>query len=150
MNILNKRYLYFALSLLVIVPGMVTLVIYGAPLSIDFTSGSLMEVSFSSNSLPPTGEVVAALDEAGIQDAEVRTTADNTLLIRAAFLEEQQGEDAASAQMVAILEGTFSDAITVLRFENVGPTIGQQVTQRAALAVGVAALAIVLYITLAF
>ncbi|MBM3153694.1 MAG: protein translocase subunit SecF, partial [Chloroflexi bacterium] len=74
----------------------------------------------------------------------------NTILIRAAFLEEQQGEDAASAQMVAILEGTFSDAITVLRFENVGPTIGQQVTQRAALAVGVAALAIVLYITLAF
>ena len=36
-DILSKRYLYFAISLLVIIPGLVILGVRGLPLSIDFT-----------------------------------------------------------------------------------------------------------------
>ena len=36
-DILSKRYLYFAISLLVILPGLIVLVSGGLPLSIDFT-----------------------------------------------------------------------------------------------------------------
>ena len=41
-DILSKRYWYFALSLLVILPGLLILASRGLPLSIDFTGGSLM------------------------------------------------------------------------------------------------------------
>ena len=44
----------------------------------------------------------------------------------------------------------FEDAVTVLRFESVGPTIGREVTNRAALAVAVAAGLVVLYIIYSF
>jgi preprotein translocase subunit SecF len=40
--------------------------------------------------------------------------------------------------------------VTVIRFDSVGPSIGAAVTSRAALAVAVAALAVVVYITFAF
>jgi len=45
-NIVQRRYWYFGLSLLVIVPGLIALAIWGLPLSIDFKSGSLLEVQF--------------------------------------------------------------------------------------------------------
>jgi preprotein translocase subunit SecF len=48
------------------------------------------------------------------------------------------------------MEKKFSSTVTVLRFDSVGPTVGKEVTSRAALAVGVAALAVIIYITYAF
>ena len=45
-DILGKRYLFFALSLLLIVPGLIVMAIWGMPLSIDFNGGTLLEVSF--------------------------------------------------------------------------------------------------------
>ena len=150
MNILKRRYLFFGISLLVILPGLILLAIYGAPLSIDFTSGSTLELGFASGNLPPTTDVLGVLERFGIQDAEVRTTADNTLLVRAAFLEEAESETAVTENLLTMMEGEFNDDVSILRYDNVGPTIGQQVTQRAALAVGIAALAVVIYITMAF
>jgi preprotein translocase subunit SecF len=47
MNILGKRYIFFALSLLIIVSGLITPFAGKVPLSIDFTGGSLLEVSRS-------------------------------------------------------------------------------------------------------
>lgn len=144
-DILSKRYLYFAISLLVIVPGIVVLAIGGLPLSLDFTGGSLLEVEFEgSQSLQPA-EILTAYEEAGIPDAQVQTTESDSLLIRSSFLDDPQRE-AVLAAMSALSGGE----VTVLRFDSVGPSIGQQVASRAALAVGVAALAVVLYITLAF
>ena len=42
------------------------------------------------------------------------------------------------------------DEVTVLRFDTVGPTIGKEVAGRAALAVGIAAAVVVVYISFAF
>jgi preprotein translocase subunit SecF len=48
------------------------------------------------------------------------------------------------------MESEFGGPATVLRLESVGPSIGSQVTSRAAIAVGIAALAVVLFITITF
>jgi preprotein translocase subunit SecF len=48
------------------------------------------------------------------------------------------------------MEDQFEADVTILRIESVGPTVGREVTQRAALAVAVAAFFVVLYITFAF
>ena len=53
MNIIKNRYLYFLISLLVIIPGLVFIIINWVnnkaplPLGIDFTGGSLLEVQFT-------------------------------------------------------------------------------------------------------
>jgi len=144
-DILSKRYLYFALSLLVIVPGIIILVTGGLPLSIDFTGGSLLEVQFDSGKTLQSADLIPLYANAGIDDAQVQTTESGTVLIRSSFLSNET-RDVILNEMRAQSGGE----VTVIRFDSVGPSIGAAVASRAALAVGVAALAVVVYITIAF
>ena len=144
-NILSRRYLFFALSLLVITPGLVVMAIWKLPLAIDFTGGSLLEVSFDSGITPQPAEVVDLYSQLGVDDIQVQTTSQGTILARSSFL-----DSSAQAQVVSSMEERFSQPVTVLRFDSVGPTIGQEVTSRAALAVSAAAAAVIIYMTFAF
>ncbi len=141
-DILGKRYWLFALSLLVILPGLLILAFSGLPLSIDFTGGSLLEVRFDNS--PAPAEILAVYETLGISDATVQTTDSGAFIIRSPFLDDQAREN-----VLASLETTFG-ATELLRYDSVGPAIGEQVTQRAALAVGVAALAVIIYIVFTF
>jgi len=143
MNILGKRYLYFAISLLVIVPGLILIALYGLPLSIDFTGGSLLEITFKGGE-PDHAAIVAIYEEIGIADAQVQNTSLGTVVIRSSFLDET-----ARVQVQEKLQNAFGE-ISIERFDSVGPTIGEQVTQRAGLAVAVAAFTVVIYITFTF
>ncbi len=51
-NIIKHRYWYFLFSLLIIIPGIIGYALWGLPLSIDFTSGSLLEVRFETGKRP--------------------------------------------------------------------------------------------------
>lgn len=144
-NILGKRYLFFAISLLVIIPGMVALAIWKFPLAIDFTGGSLLEIQFEEGKTPQPASVIQLYQGLGIEDIQVQTTSAGTLVARSVFLDEQ-----ARSKVITTMESTFSSKVTVLRFDSVGPTIGKEVGARASIAVAVAALAVILYITLAF
>ncbi|MCG2787347.1 MAG: protein translocase subunit SecF [Anaerolineae bacterium] len=141
-DILGKRYWFFALSLLVILPGLLILAFSGLPLSIDFTGGSLLEVRFDNS--PAPAEIHAVYETLGISDATVQTTDSGAFIIRSPFLDDQAREN-----VLAGLETAFG-AAELLRYDSVGPAIGEQVTQRAALAVGVAALAVIIYIVFTF
>ncbi|WP_322793239.1 protein translocase subunit SecF [Bellilinea sp.] len=151
LDILGKRYYFFALSLLVILPGLIILAINGLPLAIDFSGGTILELQFPTTNLPPTEEVVQIYNELGFREVQVQTAAGpsgqrDILVIRSPFMDEE-----AKIKVVNTMEERFGvEQITVNRFDSVGPVIAAQVTNRAALAVAVAALAVVLYITYAF
>jgi preprotein translocase subunit SecF len=144
-DILSKRYIYFAVSLLVILPGIIILATGGMPLSIDFTGGSLLEVTFDDGTAPETARIITIYEDAGIDDAQVTTTESGAYLIRSSFLTNEVRDSVLTA-----LETETGSAVTVIRFDSVGPSIGKQVTSRAALAVGIAALGVVAYITSVF
>jgi preprotein translocase subunit SecF len=148
-NLLGKRYVFFVVSLLIIIPGLV-LAATGLNLGIDFTGGSLLEVSFSSGDLPQPADVVALLTDLGIQDALVQTTDQNTLVMRFPFLDEVEESLRESVLSGQFLADEFNDEITVLRFDSVGPTVGQEVAGRAAIAVAIAAAAVVIYVGFVF
>ncbi|HAX69909.1 MAG TPA: protein translocase subunit SecF [Anaerolineales bacterium] len=144
-DILSKRYYYFLFSLLVIIPGLAFLAIDGLPLSIDFTGGSLLEVQFEAGKSPATEEIIAVYEDAGIDDAQVTTTETGALIIRSSFLTNEIRD-----QILTAMNETAGSEANVIQFDSVGPSIGAQVASRAALAVGVAALGVIIYITLAF
>ncbi len=144
-DILSKRYLYFAISLLVILPGLILLAIGGLPLAIDFTGGSLLEVQFEAGKTPETAALVNLYEDAGIADAQITSTESGSLQIRSSFLTNEVRDNILTA-----MKETTDSEVTVIRFDSVGPSIGKQVASRAALAVGVAALAVIIYITAAF
>ncbi|KPL84620.1 hypothetical protein SE15_06075 [Thermanaerothrix daxensis] len=151
LDILGKRYIFFAISLLVIVPGLLILAINGLPLAIDFKGGSILELRFPSGNLPNTESVVNLYTELGFKEVQVQTAISangqrDLLVIRSPFI-----DDETKIKIVETMRERFNAPdIVVNRFDSVGPVIAQQVTERAALAVAVAALAVVLYITYAF
>lgn len=151
MNILGKRYIFFAISIIFILVGMVIIAIDGLPLAVDFKGGSLLEIEFPSTTLPNTEQVKAIYDEYQFNEVTVQTAvnSDNErtiLVIRSPFMSEDQKN-----LITEELKNTVSaETVVINRFDSVGPVIAQQVTQRAAMAVGIAALAVVIYITFAF
>ncbi|HEY9077273.1 MAG TPA: protein translocase subunit SecF [Anaerolineaceae bacterium] len=145
LDLLGKRYLLFGLSLLVIIPGLVLLAFTGFPLSIDFSGGSSLEVRFGSGKYPEPSQVIQLYESLGIKDTQVTTTGSDILIIKSTFL-----DDATRETLVKEMGTRFNQQITVLQFDSVGPTIGREVTGRAASAVAVSALAVVLYIAFAF
>ncbi len=144
MNIVGKRYLYLLISLLVIVPGVLGLAIWGLPLAIDFTGGSLLEVRFA-HQAPAPAEVIALYEDLGIGDPVVQSSEGSILIVRSKPIDE-----ATANRVVAEMEKRFKDQVEVRRFIHVGPSVGKEVAARAAGAVALSALAILLYLTYAF
>jgi preprotein translocase subunit SecF len=143
MNILGKRYLFFGLSLLIIISGLIILFVNKVPLSIDFTGGSLLEVTFNNQS-PETSEIIAVYESANIKDVQVQTSETGSYIIRSQFLNNDERDAIISALTESIGE------VNVIRFDSVGPSIGEQVTSRGALAVAVSSLLVVLFIAWSF
>ncbi len=104
MNLIKYRYLYFAISLLVIVPGILALIFWRLPLGIDFTGGSLLEVQFDSGK-PPTIDQVSSVFNAlsttamNISNPEVQPLGTDSLSIRS-----REMDDATKAKVVAQLK----------------------------------------------
>jgi preprotein translocase subunit SecF len=144
-NILGKRYIFFTISLLIIIPGLVLTVIGGLRLSVDFTGGTLIEFDLNPGSLPEPAQIIAIYNQLGIEDVQVQTTGEETILARSSFL-----DDETRSALLAAVGAEFGQSPNVLRFDSVGPTVGREVASRAAIAVGVAAIVVVIYITYAF
>ena len=152
MKIIKYRYLYFGISLLVIIPGIIALILWGLPLGIDFTGGSLLEVQFASGQ-PPSITNVANLynslstAQVDISNPVVQPVGSDSLSIRS-----KEMNDTMKSQIVAALKDQYGGGqdVVITNFTQVSAVIGQEVAIRAAGAVALAALAILIYITIAF
>jgi preprotein translocase subunit SecF len=131
--------------LLVIIPGMIALAVWGLPLAIDYTGGSLLEVTFPASSRPAPAEIVRLYDGAGITNTVVQTVGEDGITIRSREMTLDE-----KAQVLAEMEAQFGGPVTEQRFDLVGATIGAEVAERSGFAVGLAALGILTYITYAF
>ncbi len=131
-DIVGKRYWFFGLSLLVIIPGMIALHLWGSAagdrLHRRQPAGAALPLG---GTLPSTEDVVGLYAEAGVADPTVQSVGTDGLLIRSKTM-----EDAVKGQIVAALAEPTGAEVVVQRFESVGPAVGAEVAQRAAFAVG--------------
>ncbi|HEX9923969.1 MAG TPA: protein translocase subunit SecD [Anaerolineae bacterium] len=155
-DIVGKRKWYYVVSAVTIGAGLIAMGFaatqFGAPLklSIDFTGGSLMELQFEQPVQPgAVREIFTGYSQDGVdfKDTTV-TTAEQlgreTILIRSKFLDDEAKAEIQDRIRSSI--GGFEE----LRFDSVGPTIGQEVTTAGSYAVGAAAVAILLFLVFAF
>jgi preprotein translocase subunit SecF len=142
-NFIKYQLLYFVISALVIVPGIYYLITHGLTPAIDFTGGSLIEIAFENKALPSESQIIPLVPE-GIEIATIQTTSDNTLVFRTKPISATQNET---------LKQTLSDSfgpLEELRFETIGPTLGQELLRKTLTAVVLASSAILLYIAYRF
>ena len=151
MNIIKNRYMYFLISLLVIIPGIVFLILNWInlktplPLAIDFTGGSLLEVQFT-GTRPSVDQVKSIFLELAPDSAPVvQPLGEDSYAIRSKRI-----EDSTKGQIVAELENQTSTTVTVLTFSSVSPSVGAEVANAAGIAILMAALAMLAYISYAF
>ena len=148
LNIVAKKYYFFLLSFLIIIPGLVIIAIDGLPLSIDFKGGSLIELEVQPNTAPKPEEVIEIFEKNGIPDAQVQTANQDgatILVIRSSSLSQEK-----YSLIINELRTRFDRNLEERKFDTVGPSISQSVTQRALLAIAIAAIAVIIYITFAF
>ena len=148
LNIVGKRYWYFLLSLLIIVPGTFSLVTSGLKLGTDFTGGTEMTIQIPRSNQSTqiaslfrgvTGNVNFVQSVLG-----AKCPTDCRYIARTKTLSPAQ-----LRSIEAKLKQQWPSG-RVLTQSTVSGTIASQLTQQAIIAVAAAALAILLYISFAF
>ena len=144
MNIVGKRRLYFLLSAIVLLPGIISLIIPPAiNAGIDFSSGSAFEVTFTRE--VQEEEVRGAMGDAGHSDARIQKLSSDAVFIRTKELQEGERD-----RLQAALEQAVAPVLAISKVETVSPEVAGETVRNAIIAVMVAAAGILLYITWAF
>ena len=145
LNILRRRYWYFGISMLVMIPGILAVAMWGIPLAIDFTGGSKLEIKIEGDINLSTSSISTILDDNGFSDNIVQIADNDIVIIRTKTM-----DDLSKGVVIEAFEDEFGLDVELLSFESVGPVIGREVAGRAVQAVGIAALGILGYVTYAF
>ncbi len=145
-DFMKWRYGYFLISLLFIVPGIISLVLFGLRPGIDFTGGSLIEVKVTDPNQRAafTTEKIAAVTAPIYSLNSVQSSGPDQLVIRG-----PQITNVLKDEVVTALSTTIAP-VEVLRFETVGPSLGTELLRKTIIALSLAALLITGYVARQF
>jgi len=153
MDIIGKKYWYFLISTVIIVPGIISLLLFGLKLSIDFTGGSRQELQIASvqqvqdkNSKLQTSneKIKETVEKQKVEVSSIQKSGDNVYIIRTKPIDEKKHQEIKNA---LIKEFPKSKELS---FQTIGPTIGSETTLNALKAVLIASILIVFYIAWSF
>jgi preprotein translocase subunit SecF len=116
------------------------LFVFGLNPGIDFTGGSIIEVSYE-DAMPSAQAVRDALSDFG--EVQVQPTDEKGLIIRMGDISEETHQEILNI----LSEGYQAEE---LRFESIGPVIGQELKNKTMLLIFLALISIVLYVAFAF
>lgn len=142
-NIIDKKWWFFIFSGLIIIPGIISLILWGVRLSIDFTGGSLIELK-TNNQANSRSKIEEVLKKEKLELVTLSESTEKTYLLRLKPIDKNQNDKFQSELSREI------GAVEEMRFETVGPVIGKETAKNAAISVLVASLAIIVYIALSF
>ncbi len=150
MNLVAKRHWFYLLSAIIIVPGIISLLIPPSLyLGIEFTGGSTISVEFEA---PVThAQVREVMNKLGHSEAEIQTAGANSYFIRTTTLREANVQTGASSEQ-DVIKQAFGGLATVSHMEvaSVSGVVAKDTVRNAFIAVVIASIAILLYITYAF
>jgi len=144
LHVIKLRWVWYSLSIVMIGGSLFALFFWGLKQGIDFTGGSLLAARFVSR--PSPIELRQSIADANLDTGEVviQPVADTDMQVRLKHL----GEDQHQALWQAIKK-KYPDA-TELRFDAIGPTVGEELRQKAIQGLAIALAAILVYVALAF
>ncbi|MEK7072321.1 MAG: protein translocase subunit SecF [Patescibacteria group bacterium] len=150
LNIIQNRKYNYALSGVLALVSILSLITWGLKPGIDFTGGSLLELSFK-NERPSIEAIQNSLSNLNLGEIKVQPSGDKNNLLRFKDVDENTHQ--------AILKNLFetfkessdnSSLVSEEKFESVGPIMGKELQDKAWMAIFLASIMIVLYIAYAF
>jgi len=148
-DIAGKRKIWFILSLLIIIPGIISMATRGFNFGIDFTGGTIIDLKFEQpvtltqirDSLKPYGLDSSTIQLSG-ETSNVESSTD--VMIRTVDLEENNRKEVMASIRSSV--GNYE----VMREEKVGATIGSELIMNAVMALVISWGLIILYIAYRF
>lgn len=147
-SFVKHKFLFFALSLMVIAAGLISIAVQGFNLGIDFTGGTMLDLKFAK---PVTvSDVRTVLKDYGLESSMLQLAGTEkvdkapNVIIRTRILDETERK--------AVLQG-LNDKLgkyDIMRIEKVGATIGSEMTREALVALLLSWLVIIAYVSYRF
>lgn len=142
MNIMKYRNLFFLISLFVLLPGCISLVLFGLKPSIDFTGGSILEIQIDQveNKETATPELLESSIQDIYQIGSV-TQSDTSRYV----IEGENIANETKVEALTVLQEKFG-SVSELRFSTVGPTLSKELLTKTLTALVLVAGIITLYV----
>ncbi len=148
-DFIGKRNIFFFISGMLILSGIVSLIVKGGPkLGIDFTGGTLTEVKFKE--LPPLEQLRKIFADQGINISELQSFPYQRSVILRTKLTGQDQSELISQIRKALIDSFGESYFEIIKSEYVGPAIGRHLLKRAGLAIIFSLLGIVIYVAFRF
>jgi len=148
-DFIGKRKIALVISAVMLLTSLGALAVKGLNFGIDFTGGTLVEVKF--DQAPSIADVRDAISPKGYGNAVIQEFGSaEEILIRVQNKGAEDSSTISDAILDSLSEKFGADAIEMRRVEFVGPQVGEELTRAGIMAVLVAMLAILVYVTFRF
>ncbi len=142
-NIVQNRKIWFAISGLIIAVCIGSIAAFGLKFGIDFTGGSLLEITFPNPIV--TTELKSSVEKFGFKDVVVQSTQGNSALIRMESLDEEKHQS-----LLKSLKAQYGEATAEQKFDSIGPVIGNELRKTALIGITLILILIGGYVAFAF
>ncbi len=142
MNFVGKRKICYVISLVVIIAGIISMFVQGLNLGIDFAGGTVIQASF--NEEVEISDVREAINDLNIGTNRIQELDDGSFQIKTLYM-DQDAQDEFVSQLDQALGGC-----TLLRSEAVGASVGSELLKSGLIALFVAIVLMIGYITWRF
>jgi preprotein translocase subunit SecF len=148
-NIIKKKKVWFRLSGVLFLLSVLAFFTWGFRLGIDFTGGSLLEVSYTEQR-PEISLINESLVDLELNSIKVQPAGDNDYIIRFEEIDENTHQNIINKLESINIEGVENNTLEEKRFEAIGPVIGNELKAKSIQSIIIVLIFIVLYIAYAF
>lgn len=141
LNIISRRKIWYAFSAILIAVSVLSIIIFGLKLGIDYAGGTLWQIKTENK---PAVSEVSSFIAGEVEGEAVAQPTDEGFIMRFKTIDEDLHQKIAKD-----FEAKFGK-IEEVRFESVGPVIGEELKNKSMLAMVLVILAVILYIAWAF
>jgi len=142
MFVIKYKKIFLTITSLIVIASIVSLFVFGLNFSIDFTGGSVLEVSYTE--APAIQDIELVIGEHIGGTYVVRPIGENGFSIRTSFLSDETRQEISSSL------ATKGQGFNEEKISSVGPVIGNELKNKAFVAVGIVIVVIILFVAFAF
>lgn len=142
MDFVGKRKLWYMISLVVLILGLVSLAFQGLNLGIDFTGGTSLQLKFEQK--VDVAKVRSGFSHVGLGSAQIQELNDGSFQVKTPFMTQDKTDE-----ILAVVKGELGN-LEILSTDAIGPTMGKEIFQKGLTALIVAIFLMVVYISVRF
>jgi preprotein translocase subunit SecF len=144
MFIIKYKKIFISISIALVLLSLLSLFVFGLNIGIDFKGGALTEVTYKT-SRPSQADLDKSLQTLGFGSILLQPTGELGYIVKSRALTDPE-----HSLLLKTLSQDNTNTLTELRFDSIGPTVGQELTRKAVLAIILISLAIICFIAFAF